>query len=55
MKLKTTDSTLDELNDLIDKTRPKTKTLTVNKTTLFNLLSDHRHMWGKLKEYGEVS
>ena len=54
MKLKTTDSTLDELNELIDKTRPKTKTLAVNKKDLFNLLTDHRAMWGKLNEYGEV-
>ena len=55
MNLKTTDNTLDELNDLIDKTRPKTKTLAVNKKDLFNLITDHRKMWGRLKEYGEVS
>ena len=52
MKLKTTDSTLDELNALIDKTRPKTKTLAVNKKDLFNLVTDHRTMWGKLNKYG---
>jgi hypothetical protein len=54
MNLKTSDKVLDDLNDLIEKTRPKTKTLAVNKKDLFNLVTDHRQMFGKLQEWGEL-
>ncbi len=48
-KLQTTTNQFHDMHVVVDKARPKTKTVTVEKDALFNLLVDHSHMVGELQ------
>ena len=48
-KLQTTTNQFHYMHVVVDKSRPKTKTVTVEKDALFNLLVDHSHMVGELQ------
>ena len=48
-KLQTTTNQFHDMHVVVDKARPKTKTVTVEKDALFNLLVDHSHMAGELQ------
>ena len=48
-KLQTTTNQFHDMHVVVDKARPKTKTVTVEKDALFNLLVDHSKMVGELQ------
>ena len=48
-KLQTTTNQFHDMHVVVDKARPKTRTVTVEKDALFNLLVDHSKMVGELQ------
>ena len=48
-KLKTTTNQFHDMHVVVDKARPKTRTVRVDKDALSNLLVDHGHMVGELQ------